>query len=78
MQVMQGSDLGWLLVIVAVAGFLAGRYGKRLRAEQARQAWRESVGKHLKRGGRGLGEEVRQSFPRREQFLSPTQQSSFA
>ena len=34
MQVMQGSDLGWLLVIVAVAGFLAGR------AQLGRQAWR--------------------------------------
>ena len=35
MQVMQGSDLGWLLVIVAVAGFLAGR------AQLGRQAWRK-------------------------------------
>ena len=32
MQVMQGSDLGWLLVIVAVAAFLAGLFGERLRA----------------------------------------------
>ena len=39
MQVMQGSDLAWLLVIVAVAAFLAGRYGERLRARLAPQAW---------------------------------------
>jgi hypothetical protein len=33
MQAMQGSDLGWLLVIVAVAAFLAGLCGERLRAD---------------------------------------------
>ncbi|WP_245446896.1 DUF2726 domain-containing protein [Bradyrhizobium sp. MOS002] len=36
---MQASDLGWLLVIVAVAAFLAGRQGERLRASLAPQAW---------------------------------------
>jgi hypothetical protein len=39
MQVMQGSDLAWLLVTVAVAAFLAGRHGERLRARLAPEAW---------------------------------------
>ena len=41
MQVMQGSDLGWLLVGVAVTTFLAGLHFDRLRADLARQAWRK-------------------------------------
>ena len=50
MQVLQGSDLGWLLVIVAIAAFLAGLCGERLRADLARQAWRK------RRWGKGEAE----------------------
>ena len=49
MQV-QGSDLGWLLVIIAAAAFLAGLCGERLRAKLARQAWQ----KRRWRGGEGV------------------------
>jgi len=38
MQVTQGSDLGWLLVIVAVAAFLVGLCGERLRADPEKAA----------------------------------------
>jgi len=41
MQVMQGSDLGWLLAILAVTAFLAGLIGERLRAQLSRQAWQK-------------------------------------
>ena len=82
MQVMQGSDLAWLVVIIAVAAFLAGLCGERLRAKLARQAWqkREAVGEEVKEfPSRRVGEEVRERFPSRgKQLLSPTQQSSFA
>ena len=43
MQVMQGSDLAWLLVIVAVAAFLAGRFGERLRAESGTSSMAEGA-----------------------------------
>ena len=61
---MQGLQATFVLII-AVAAFLAGLCGERLRAKLARQA-----------GKRGVGGE---RFPsRREQLLSLTQQSSFA
>jgi len=41
MQVMQGGDLAWLVVIVAMAAFVAGILGERLRVQLARQAWRK-------------------------------------
>ena len=65
---MQGLQ-GTLVVIIAAAAFLAGLFCERLRAELARQAWQKRRWRKVE-GAR---------FPsRRQQLLSPTQQSSFA
>ena len=65
---MQGS----LVVIIAVAAFLAGLCCERLRAQLARQAW------HKRRWRRGEGADSFKARASQEHLLSLTQQSSFA